>query len=82
MSSMEREIIHLSYAERDAAFQQLMKSAARTLPHHVGLRKKALPQVTQTHGAWAGVVQLERAKAKRIVPPRRPTGVRKPKSVR
>ena len=59
------------------AFNEQMRSAQKALPHHVGLRKKALPQVTQTFGEWRGVVTLARAKGR--VPPKRPIGVRKPK---
>jgi hypothetical protein len=46
---------------------------------HVGDRYKNSSGVGSTHGEWAGVTTLERVKAKQIVPPRRPAGIRKPK---
>jgi hypothetical protein len=74
----ELEIIHLSYAERDAAFRQLMKSAAKTLPFIPGNRSNPRPVIRT--GPSRGVVALERAKAKRIAPPKRPDRIRVPKA--
>jgi hypothetical protein len=71
MSSMEK------WGE---AFNEQMRSAQKALPHHVGLRKKALPGVGFTTGEWAGVVQLARAKGRYVLPPR-PTGIRKNRKV-
>jgi hypothetical protein len=59
------------------AFDAMMQSATNTLPHHVGLRKKALPGVAQTHGEWRGVKTLARVKSRGYVPPKRPIGTRK-----
>jgi hypothetical protein len=61
-------------AER-GAFDAMMQGAAKTLPDISLSRRKVLPRVTQTHGEWRGVVQLDRAKGR--VPPRRPIGIRK-----
>jgi hypothetical protein len=76
MSSEELEISRLSYDERQEAFEQLIRSAARMLPFIRGSRNPRRP-VFRT-GQFRGVVQLARVKG-RYVPPRRPDRIRKSK---
>jgi hypothetical protein len=62
------------HAEREAAVEQTMRSTIAKLLPTIG-RKKNLPQVTQTHGEWAGVATL--ARSRNYVLPPRPAGIRK-----
>jgi len=63
----ELEFGQLSYEERIEAGEQLMRSAAKALPFIRGSRNAARPRPIT--GPSRGVKALERAKAKRIVPP-------------
>jgi hypothetical protein len=65
-------------ADREG-FQQMMQGAQKVLPFIPGNRSNPRPVIHT--GPSRGVVQLAKAKG-RYVPPRRPIGVRKPKSVR
>jgi hypothetical protein len=66
----------MSVEKREVSFDTREKA---NVLRHVGRGRKNLPGVGTTFGEWAGVVQLERAKAKRILPPRRPDRIRKAK---
>jgi hypothetical protein len=73
--SEELEISRLTYEEREAAFEQLMRSAAKALPLVRGSRNAARPRPST--GSCRGVVALARAKAKGYAAPRQPDRINK-----
>jgi hypothetical protein len=71
MSEEILEISRLTFVEREETFQQMMRSAVKTLPF-IPAGNRSNPRPVIRTGPFRGVVALERAKAKRIVPPNRP----------
>jgi hypothetical protein len=72
MSSVRGE----RWGERKA-FDEMLKSADKTLPFIAGNRSTPRPVIHT--GPSRGVVALARVKTRGYVPPKRPIGVRKPR---